>query len=87
MLISRSRSRIDPGTQFVEFLPEHCSGHRRATPPLLLEIELQRAGFTQAFIEHPERMRQVADQFDFRVIVCIDLGRQEIGVNDSLGAA
>ena len=38
----------------------------------------------ESLIEHPECVCEVADQFGFRIVVLVDLRRQEIGMQDTV---
>ena len=58
--------------------------HRCANASLLRKVQIERRTRSQPLVEHPQGMGEVADEFDVRVVVLVDLGGQKVRVDDPL---
>ena len=72
--------RPDGAVRVVVLVFLEVRGHVGADLLLELEVVVRHAVLVEAFVQHPQRVREVADEFRLRVVVLVDLGRQEVGV-------
>ena len=76
--------RFDGAFRCVVFIFGKIFAHAGTNFFLQRKVIVRQAVFVDAFVEHPECVREITDEFDFRVIMFIDLGRQKVGMQDGL---